>query len=65
MARRVFICFDYDHDSDLKTLLVGQSRLADSPFEIADWSVKEQLRGDWQKKAKDKIGKVGLVVVLS
>jgi hypothetical protein len=43
MARRLraFISFDYDHDSDLKTMLVGQARHADTPFEIADWSVKE------------------------
>ena len=64
MARRIFISFDYDHDSDLKTLLVGQSRLGDSPFEIADWSVKEELLGNWQKEAKEKIGQVGLVIVL-
>ncbi len=38
---RVFISFDYDHDADLKTLLVGQAKNQDSPFEIADWSVKE------------------------
>ena len=37
----VFISFDYDHDQDLKTLLVGQANNPDSPFEIADWSVKE------------------------
>ena len=36
MKKRVFVSFDYDHDSDLKTLLVGQVRNPDSPFEIAD-----------------------------
>ena len=39
-ASRVFTSFDYDHDLDIKTLLVGQSKLADSPFELADWSVR-------------------------
>jgi hypothetical protein len=48
----VFISFDYDHDSDLKTLLVGQSKNADSPFEIVDASVKEHLTGDWKQKAR-------------
>ena len=37
--KRVFISFDYDHDSDLKTLLVGQAKNADSPFEITDMSI--------------------------
>ena len=56
--KRVFISFDYDHDSDLKTLLIGQSRLEDSPFEISDWSVKYELSGDWKAKVRDKIKKV-------
>lgn len=47
---RVFISFDFDHDSDLRDLLAGQAKNPDSPFEIADWSVKEELTGDWQSK---------------
>ncbi len=61
---RVFISFDYDHDSDLKTMLVGQSRLDDSPFEIADWSVKEPLTGDWKAKVRTRIKQVGVVCVI-
>jgi len=34
---RVFTGFDYDHDEDLRNLLVGQAKLSDSPFELADW----------------------------
>lgn len=30
---RTFISFDYDHDSDLKSLLVGQAKNDDSPFQ--------------------------------
>jgi len=62
--KRVFISFDYDHDSDLKTLLIGQSKLDDSPFEIADWSVKEELSGDWKEKVREKIRKVSVVAVI-
>jgi hypothetical protein len=62
--KRVFISFDYDHDSDLKTLLVGQAKNEDSPFEISDWSVKEELSGDWKEKAREKIRKVGVVIVI-
>ena len=43
---RVFTSFDYDHDEDLRTLLVGQAKNPDSPFEMADWSVKEPMTGD-------------------
>lgn len=61
---RTFISFDYDHDSDLKILLVGQARNSDSPFSIADWSVKEPLSGDWKKKVRERIRKVDLVIVI-
>lgn len=62
--KRVFISFDYDHDSDLKTLLVGQSKNDDSPFEIADWSIQEALTGDWKKKAKERMQQVNVVAVI-
>jgi hypothetical protein len=62
--RRAFISFDYDHDSDLKTMLVGQSRKLDTPFEIADWSIKEHQTGDWKKKARQRIRAVDVVIVL-
>jgi len=64
MATKAFISFDYDHDSDLKTLLVGQAKNTDSPFEIADYSVKEPMAGDWKQKVKDKIKLVGIVIVI-
>ncbi len=35
-TKRVFISFDFDNDEALKNLIVGQSRLPDSPFEIFD-----------------------------
>lgn len=61
---RVFISFDYDHDEDLKNLLVGQSKNRDSPFEIADWSLKEELPGDWKKKVRERIRRVHQVIVI-
>lgn len=62
--RRAFISFDYDHDSDLRRMLVGQARHADSPFEIADWSVKEPQMGDWKAKVRRCIRAVDVVIVL-
>ena len=64
MATRVFTAFDYDHDESLRNLLVGQSKLEDSPFEICDWSVKEPFTGDWKKKAREHIRKCGQMIVI-
>ena len=64
MATKAFISFDYDHDADLKAMLVGQARNTDSPFEIADYSVKDPLTGNWKKKVKEKLNLVGVVVVI-
>ncbi|MEO8628574.1 MAG: TIR domain-containing protein [Betaproteobacteria bacterium] len=61
---RVFISFDYDHDESQKHLLVGQSKLPDSPFELTDWSSKEHLTGDWKEKIKAKLRYVDVMCVL-
>lgn len=63
-ATRVYISFDFDNDEDLKTFLVGQSRNDDSPFEVADWSLKEPVTGDWKKTARERIRAVGEVAVI-
>lgn len=62
--RRVFISFDYDHDSFLKEAIVGQAKLPDSPFELADWSVKAHIDGDWKAKVATKIRSVDVVAVI-
>ena len=61
---RVFTSFDYDHDEDLRTLLVNQSKWPDSPFEMADWSVKEPMTGDWKEKVRRRIRQVNQIIVL-
>lgn len=62
--KRVFISFDYDHDAILKTFLVGQAKHEDSPFELADWSIKEAITEEWKKKARTRIKGVDLVAVI-
>ena len=59
----VFISFDYDHDDDLKMLLVGQAKNEDSPFFIEDWSIKE-ASSDWKDKARTRIKRVDQVIVI-
>jgi hypothetical protein len=62
--KRVFISFDFDHDEDLRNLLVGQAKNPDSPFDIADWSVKEPLTGNWEEKVRERIRKTDLTIVI-
>ena len=61
---RVFISFDFDHDEDLRNLLMGQSLNPDSPFEMANWSVKEPMTGDWKAKVRSKIKRVRQMIVI-
>jgi len=62
--KRVFTSFDFDHDDDLRTLLIGQSKNPASPFELADWSVKEPITGDWKAKVRTRIKSCALVIVI-
>lgn len=59
----VYISFDYDHDSDLKQLLVNQAANEDSPFSIADWSIREPS-SDWKEEARERIKRAKQVIVL-
>jgi len=61
---RVYVSFDYDHDSVLKEFLVGQAKFPDSPFELADWSIKEPITGAWKEKARTRIRSVDVVAVM-
>jgi len=61
---RVFISFDYEYDDDLRVMLLGQAKNPDSPFEIADWSLKEPLTGDWKTKIVPRIRAVSQVAVI-
>jgi hypothetical protein len=63
-AKRAFISFDYDHDLDLKNLLVGQAKNEDSPFSIQDFSIKEAIAKDWKDKARTRIRGCDVVIVI-
>lgn len=64
IKKRVFISFDYDHDSDLKTMLIGQAKKTDSPFSITDMSIKETIISNWKENARTRIKGCNVVVVL-
>lgn len=61
---RVFTSFDFDHDEDLRNLLVGQSKNPDTPFELADYSVKHPMAGNWKEKVRTRIRGVDVVLVM-
>ncbi len=62
--KRSFISFDYDHDLDLKNLLVGQARNEDTPFEIVDMSIKDAISKEWKEKARTRIKGCDVVLVI-
>lgn len=63
-TKRAFIAFDFDHDEDLRNLLVGQAKNPDTPFQIVDRSVREVMTGDWREKVRRRIQAVDVVIVI-
>jgi hypothetical protein len=62
---RTFISFDFDHDETEKNLFIGQTKNSKTPFNIEDWSSKNELPEDeWENIIKDKINKCHLIIVL-
>ena len=62
--KRAFISFDFDHDEELRDALKGQARNPGSPFNIADWSVKEAFTGNWKAKVRERIRRTDLTIVI-
>lgn len=62
--KRVFVSFDYDNDEGAKTMLAGQAKLPDSPFDFTDASVKDHLQGDWKEKVRRRMDNIDVVIVL-
>ena len=63
--KRAFFSFDFDEDQNLKHHMVGQMRLNSSPFEAADWSMKEAApERNWEQEAESRISRSDVVVVL-
>ncbi len=63
-TKRAFISFDFDHDEDIRGALVAQAKNPDSPFEIADWSVREPFTGNWKAQVRQRIRRTNLTIVM-
>lgn len=62
---RVFVSFDFDNDKVLKDLIIGQAKHDDSPFEVADHSLKEAApEKDWETKARAAISRSDKFIVM-
>lgn len=62
---RVFVSFDFDNDRVLKDFILGQAKLADSPFEVVDHSLKEAApEPEWERKARAAIHRAEIVLVM-
>jgi len=63
--KRVFVSFDFDNDKALKDFIIGQAKLEDSPFEVADHSIKEAApERDWLIKATAAITRADVFIVM-
>ena len=63
--KRVFVSFDFDNDKTAKDFIIGQSMLPDSPFAVADHSLKEaQPQRDWERKARAAISRSDVFIVM-
>jgi len=60
---KVFLSYDYEHDSDIKDNLIAESKRRDSPSSINDLSLREKV-SDWQQKARTAIQGCDAFVVL-
>lgn len=63
--RKVFVSFDFDNDKALKEFIIGQAKLADSPFDVVDFSLKEAApEKDWLDKARTAIARAEVFIVM-
>ena len=63
--KKVFVSFDFDNDKILKEFIIGQAKLKDSPFDVADHSLKETVpEKDWLDKARAAIKRSDVVIIM-
>jgi hypothetical protein len=65
MATKIFVSFDFDNDKTLKDFIIGQAKLPDSPFEVSDYSLKEEApEKTWEEKARAAIARSDKFIVM-
>lgn len=62
---RVFVSFDFGNDLALYHFIIGQARLPDSPFTVADHSLKEEApQAQWERRARAAIARSDVFIVM-
>jgi hypothetical protein len=61
---RVFVCFDSNHDDDLRALFERQAAAPGSTVRVVDWSHGEREHAGWEAKLRVRMDGVDAVVVL-
>jgi hypothetical protein len=62
---RVFVSFDFDNDRKLRDFILGQAKLADSPFQVINHSLKEAApERSWEGKAQAAIKRSEVMLVM-
>lgn len=65
MPKRIFISFAIE-DARLRTMLVGQARNENTPFELVDMSVKEPWDNAWKTNCRIRIkGCDGVIAIIT
>jgi len=63
--KKVFVSYDFDNDKVLKDFIIGQSKLSDSPFDVSDFSLKEEKpEKDWLEHAAAAISRSDVVIFM-
>lgn len=63
--KKVFISYDFDNDKKLYDFMIGQAKLSDSPFDVADHSLKEAApEKNWESKARAAISRADRFIVM-
>lgn len=62
---KVFVSFDFDNDQFLRDAIIGQAKNEDSPFEVSDYSLKEEApEKEWEARARAAISRSDVFVVM-
>jgi len=63
--KKVYISFDFDNDKKLKDFLIGQAKNTDTPFEVSDFSLKEEApEREWLDRAQRAISRSDVFIVM-
>jgi hypothetical protein len=62
---RAFISFDFDNNGPQRLYFCGQIKNSKTPFNVEDWSSKEELdQKKWEEIIESKIKKCNMLIVL-